>query len=110
MPKNNILKAGWGLAFSNYGDRNRLYATDGSNKISVIDPETWTHERTILVKKKGRIPVFGLNELEVIQTNDTTKKYIFANEFQTDNIHLIDLESGQVKKTWNLEELLEKQR
>ena len=51
MPKNNKLKQGWGLAYAQLetGDH-RLYATDGSSNIYVIDPVAWTTLSTIKVK------------------------------------------------------------
>ena len=47
-----------------------------------------------------------LNELEIITTTPLKSMYIFANQFQSNNIYLIDLRTGQVLKTWDLEELL----
>lgn len=47
-------------------------------------------------------PLSRLNELEIVHTNNITEKYMFANEFQTNHVHLVELASGKVVKTWNL--------
>ena len=37
MPSQNTLREGWGLTYAN----EKFYATDGSDKIVVIDPVLW---------------------------------------------------------------------
>ena len=50
MPKNNKLEQGWGLAYSQLDSgEHRLYATDGSSNIYVIDPVAWETLSTIKV-------------------------------------------------------------
>ena len=105
MPSQNILQSGWGITSGVYNGKEALFATDGTDKISVIDPETWTHIKTITVKDKRGKPIKNLNELEIIKTNWATEAFMFANEWLTDYIHMIDLKTGVVVKTWDLREL-----
>lgn len=105
MPQNNILKTGWGIATGIYNGRESLFATDGSSKISVIDPINWTHIKTITVRDQNGQEVRNLNELEIILTNMTTVQYMFANQWLSNLIHLIDLKTGIIVKTWDFKEL-----
>ena len=68
----------------------------------MIDPTTWTSFKTIRVMDQNNKPLSRLNELEIVHTNNITEKYMFANEFQTNHVHLVELASGKVVKTWNL--------
>jgi glutamine cyclotransferase len=43
-----------------------------------------------------------LNELEII---DEHRRYVFANQFLYNDIHMIDLDTGKCVKSWNLKEL-----
>jgi glutamine cyclotransferase len=43
------MNEGWGLARRKIGDQSRFYATDGSSKIFIIDPNTWKVEKTLSV-------------------------------------------------------------
>lgn len=77
---------GWGLA----GDGARLYLSDGSARVSVIDPAGFTVERTFEVTEAGR-PVHSLNELEWMDGE------LLANIYNTSLIARIDPASGQVR-------------
>ena len=77
---------GWGLAT----DGERLYLSDGSSGIRVIDPDGFTVQRTIQVTEAGR-PVHSLNELEWMDGE------LLANVYNTDLIARIDPASGQVR-------------
>lgn len=76
---------GWGLA----SDGSRLYLSDGSSRIRVLNPSGMTVERTIEVKESGKT-VWMLNELEWIRGE------LWANIYQTDWIARIDPSTGAV--------------
>ncbi|MDR3566658.1 MAG: glutaminyl-peptide cyclotransferase [Syntrophobacteraceae bacterium] len=76
---------GWGLT----DDKKRLIMSNGSSKISFIDPKTFAVERVTPVLDGGR-PVRLLNELEYI------KGEIFANVWHDDSIAVISPKSGEV--------------
>ena len=86
---------GWGLT----SDGEKLYMSDGSDCIRVIDPETFEVERTIRVMM-GRNRLKMLNELEWIDGR------IWANLYMSDLIVCIDPVDGRVEKTVDLEGLL----
>ena len=58
------LREGWGL--SHNSKNGLLYASDGSNVIFEIDPESWKTLRKIEVKDKQNKYISNLNELEII--------------------------------------------
>lgn len=109
MPANNMLQEGWGIAYqkpvnsTRLGEIGLLYATDGSHNIYSIDPLNWETVRTIPVKDQQGQFIENLNELEFVTAHP---RYIFANQFLYNNIHMIDLQTGNCVKTWNLKELL----
>lgn len=78
-----------------------LYATDGTSTITEIDPESWKAVRTVDATLNGGT-IRGLNELEIINTNSTTRRYLFCNQFQTNYLYLIDLKDGKCVKYWDL--------
>lgn len=90
-----INREGWGITT----DGSRLYYSDGSDKIYVVDPETFGEERTISVRL-GRNVLRYINELEWIDGE------IWANVYTTDKIVAIDPESGRVTKIIDLAGLL----
>jgi len=77
---------GWGLT----ADDTRIFMSDGTSQIRIIDPATLQETGRIDVKMNGK-PVDQLNELEFI------KGEIWANVFQTDRIARIDPATGEVK-------------
>ena len=77
-------REGWGLTT----DGERLYASDGTNKIYVLSPD-FKLQRTIFVKLNGRNLRY-LNELEWIDGK------IWANVYTTDLIVVINPETGEV--------------
>lgn len=77
---------GWGLT----ADDTRIFMSDGTSQIRIIDPATLQETSRIDVKMNGK-PVDQLNELEYI------KGEIWANVFQTDRIARIDPATGEVK-------------
>lgn len=77
---------GWGLCY----DGAELVMSDGSDRLSYRDPESFELRRTVEVTLEGR-PVDRLNELECVADQ------ILANVWQTNTIVAIDAESGDVE-------------
>lgn len=76
---------GWGLAT----DGSRLYMSDGTATLRVVDPAGFRVERTIPVTEAGR-PVFYLNELEWVDGE------LWANVWMTELVARIDPATGTV--------------
>lgn len=85
---------GWGLT----NDGQRLYMSDGTNRITVRNPKDFAIERTIEVKMGGR-SVRYLNELEWIEGE------IWANIYITDTIVRINPDTGEVVGVVDLTDL-----
>ena len=77
---------GWGLT----NDGERLYMSDGTHIIRVLNAATLKEERRISVKMRGRTLRY-LNELEWIDGR------IWANVYTTDDIVIINPENGVVE-------------
>ncbi len=91
---------GWGLT----SDGTKLYMSDGTNYIRVLNPETMAQERRIGVTLRGESLSY-LNELEWIEGK------IWANVYTTDHIIIINPENGVVEGVINLSGILpEKER
>ena len=89
------IEQGWGL--TTMGDK--LIMSDGSHKLYHLDPTLFSANKTVEVfDNKG--PVVNLNELEYING------YIWANEWLTDRIVIIDPHSGEVVEELLLPNLL----
>jgi len=86
---------GWGLT----SDGRRLYMSDGTNVLRVLDPDSLRVERTIPVFD-GDVPVSQLNELEWIDGE------IWANVWKSDRVVRIDPQSGRVTAFVDLKGLL----
>lgn len=86
---------GWGLTT----DGERLYMSDGSEYLRILDPETFRVQRSVPVTFRGT-PVQLLNELEWIDGK------IWANVYVTDQIVIIDPASGIVEGVIDLRGLL----
>lgn len=76
---------GWGVTT----DGTKLYVSDGSPNIAVVNPQTFKTERTIQVRNGGK-PVQYVNELEWIGGK------IWANVYMTEDIIIFDPETGAV--------------
>jgi glutaminyl-peptide cyclotransferase len=76
---------GWGLTH----DGKELIMSDGTNRITYRDPETFEETRHIDITD-GNQPVINLNELEYINGE------IWANVYMTDYVARIDPETGRV--------------
>lgn len=86
---------GWGLT----DDGERLYMSDGTEYLRVIDPDEFRTLRRIAVTYRGE-PVRLLNELEWIDGK------IWANVYTSDRIAIIDPATGRVEGTIDLTGLL----
>ena len=86
---------GWGLTF----DGQRLFLSDGTDQIRVIDPNTFVVERTFKVREAGNA-VWMLNELECVDGE------LLANIYETDLIARIDVVSGNVVGWIDVSQLL----
>jgi len=88
-------KEGWGLTHNG----EELIMSDGTNVIYFLDPELFTINRQIEVyNHKGRVD--SLNELEYINGK------IWANRYYTDEIVIIDPETGKVEGRMDLKGIL----
>ena len=91
---------GWGLTT----DSEKLYMSDGTNYIRVLNTETLAQERRFGVTLRGESLQY-LNELEWIDGK------IWANVYTTDHIVIINPENGVVEGVINLSGILpEKER
>ena len=91
---------GWGLT----SDGEKLYMSDGTSHIRVLNPETLVQERRFGVTLRGE-SLHNLNELEWIDGK------IWANVYTTDYIVIINPENGVVEGIINLSGILpEKER
>ncbi len=88
-------KEGWGLTT----DGSQLIMSDGSSFIYFIDPSNFKEKSKIEVKSAGR-SISKINELEYVNGD------IWANEYCTDRIHIIDSRTGVVKTTIDCRNLL----
>lgn len=86
---------GWGLCY----DGTDLYMSNGTDHLTVRDPQTFAVRAEIPVTQEGQ-PVLRLNELECVGGT------VFANIWQTDTIVQIDKSTGQVVATINAAGLL----
>lgn len=76
---------GWGLTH----DGNNLIMSSGGNKLTYLNPETFSQEKVLPVTSRGK-PVQLLNELEYI------KGEIFANIWLKDTVVRISPKTGEV--------------
>jgi glutamine cyclotransferase len=86
---------GWGLT----SDGEKLYMSDGTNYIRVLNPETMAQERRFGVTLRGESLQY-LNELEWIDGK------IWANVYTTNYIVIIDPATGVVEGVIDCEGLL----
>jgi glutaminyl-peptide cyclotransferase len=76
---------GWGLCF----DGRHLVMSDGSDRLTFRDPNTFAKEGEVRVRLAGQ-PLDNLNELEC------TGNVVFANVWQNNHIARIDAKTGEV--------------
>lgn len=97
LTTHNYKGEGWGLT----SDGTKLYMSDGSHAIRVINPETMEQERRFGVTLRGE-SLTHLNELEWINGK------IWANVYTTDHIVIINPENGVVEGVIDLSGILPK--
>lgn len=88
---------GWGITH----DSSRLYISDGSDKLYVVNPTDLKLQRVISVSDNAG-PVNNLNELEWVNGS------IYANRWQYDQIVRIDPATGMVTGRLDLTDLLKR--
>ncbi len=87
-------REGWGLC----NDGNKIYNSDGTNVIHILNKDTYMEEGYIEVYDNNG-PVQYLNELEFIDGK------IYANIYESDRIVVINPANGQVTAEIDLSEL-----
>lgn len=93
----SIESKGWGLTH----DSTQLIMSDGTNRLYFLHPDSLTRQKILQVRDENG-PVTNLNELEYV--NGT----IYANQWLTNNILLIDATTGYVKAQIDLSALQQK--
>ena len=88
---------GWGLTH----DSTHLIMSDGTNRLYYIQPDSLRLHKVLQVTDHNG-PVTNLNELEYVNG------MIYANQWLTSLIHVIDASSGHVKATIDLGDLQRK--
>ena len=92
----NQSKEGWGLA----NDGEKLYKSDGTEKIWILNPETLAEENYIQTVTHRTIST-QLNELEWINGK------IYANTYQKDGVAIINPKNGAIEGLINFKGLRE---
>ncbi len=94
---------GWGLTHT---DR-ALIMSDGSAVLRFIDPQALREEKTVNVSQDGT-PLDNLNELEWIPARNAQPARLLANIWQSDDVAVIDIDSGHVTARIDLSKLYPK--
>lgn len=82
---------GWGIC----SDSNYLYMSNGTSEIKVIDPNTFRTLKTIKTYNEKGLPLYNLNELELINGD------FWVNVWTEDYIYVIDKNSGMLKNKYD---------
>jgi glutaminyl-peptide cyclotransferase len=90
----NESKEGWGLT----NDGKKLYKSDGTDKIWIIDPITYEEEGYIQIVSDRKV-FEKINELEFIDGK------IYANIYQQNAIMIVDPSTGALESVINLTDL-----
>lgn len=90
---------GWGLTH----DSTALIATNGSNNLYFYEPGTFKLLKTVAVNENDA-PAVNLNELEYING------FVYANQWQMNNILKIDPSTGNVVAKMDLSALVQKEQ
>lgn len=93
----NESKEGWGLT----NDGEKLYKSDGTEKIWVLNPQTLEEESYIQTVTHRTIST-QLNELEWVEGR------IYANTYQRDGVAIINPQNGAIEGVINFKGLREK--
>lgn len=89
---------GWGVTYLPTRTGDHLLVSDGSSTLTERAPSNWEALRTIEVTAAGK-PVDQLNELEFVQGR------VYANIWHSDQIAVLDPQTGQVLNWLDLGEL-----
>lgn len=81
---------GWGLCHQRLSGQQQLVMSDGTDRLTFRDPNTFKATGSINVRQDGQ-PVTGLNELECAPDG-----FIYSNVYPTDTIVRIDPSTGTV--------------
>lgn len=88
---------GWGLT----NDGTKLYLSDGSEKIWIVNPETF--------KEEGFLTIYwGAGKIKYVNELEWVNGKIYANVYQKDAIAVIDPKTGAVEAVLNLVDLKSK--
>lgn len=100
IPMNPELREGWG--FSHGENSNELYATDGTNKIFVLNCENEKLEIKTIIS-------VTYNENNIALLNDLVyaKGYIWCNRYFDNIIMKIDVKTGKILKIYDMSPLFE---
>lgn len=90
----NYSTEGWGLT----DDGTQLIMSDGTEKLYFLSPKSFEVTKILRVKEKGS-PILMLNELEYVGGK------IYCNIWRSDDIVVVDPESGMVERRISLGEL-----
>ena len=93
----NQSEQGWGLT----NDGQKLYKSDGTENIWILDPETLSEESYIQTLTHRTIST-QLNELEWVEGK------IYANTYQKDGVAIINPENGAIEGVINFQGLRDK--
>lgn len=94
---------GWGLTHDNHA----LIMSDGSDTLRFINPTTFATDRSVNVSEDAT-PIENINELEWIPAHKEQPARLLANIWQSDEIVVINTESGQVTARLDLSKLYPK--
>lgn len=89
---------GWGIAYDN--EREVIWMSDGSEVLTVRDPDTFDELEKLSVTFEG-VPLEDINELEFVDGA------LYANVWQTNQIVKINLDNGEVEKVFDFTEIIE---
>ena len=95
--KYNNSKEGWGLC----NDGEKIYKSDGTQKIWILNPET-LEEESYIQPVTNKSTITKLNELEWVEGK------IYANTWQKDGVVIIDPKTGDVEGLIDFRGLREK--
>ena len=96
------MREGWGLCYCE--EKKEFYATDGSDKIFILNIDKNNNElklKKIIKVTKDMRPVYSLNELI------TDGIYIYSNVYFSDKILKINPNNGQVMNVYDMKPLIE---
>ena len=86
----------------NVDDSEMLIASDGTNFLYIIDPQSLVVKETIDVFLSDGSSLDKINCLCSVPDLDN---YIFANVYHSESIYFISLDTGEVLHSWNMQPL-----